>query len=168
MSISFNGVDDGLIFPVNPLAGLEQFTVEVLFRPDPDGLAEQRFVHFQDDSNNRGLIETRLLPDGRWFLDTYLHDGRTDSGLTLADRGLLHPADQWYWAALVYDGETMTHFLNGEKEDEGKISFGPMGQGQTSVGVRLNRVFWYKGQIRKILFHPYILDQHQLQIPSKN
>ncbi len=168
LSLSFNGIDDGLILPVNPVASFEQFTVEVLFKPDADGLAQQRFVHFQDENNNRGLIETRLLPDGRWFLDTYLHDGKTDSGLTLADRSLLHPAGQWYWAALVYDGETMTHYLNGQKEDEGGIIFGPMSEGKMSVGVRLNQVFWYKGLIRELRFHEQALDEKQLRVPGNN
>jgi hypothetical protein len=29
-----------------------------------------------------------------------------------------------------------------------------MKAGRTSIGVRLNRVFWYKGAIREIIFHP--------------
>jgi len=164
-SVSFNGVGDGLIMPVNPLENLKEFTVEVLFRPSLDGPAEQRFIHFQDHGNNRGLIETRVTPGGKWYLDTYLHNGADDSGLTLADSTLLHPLDEWYMVALVYDGTTMSHYVNGVKEAEGKTVFGPMGAGETSLGVRLNQVFWYKGLIREIRFHSLALRADELQLP---
>lgn len=32
-SVMFDGVEDGLIMPVNPLEGLKSFTVELLFKP---------------------------------------------------------------------------------------------------------------------------------------
>ncbi len=32
-SLSFNGVNDGLIIPVIPIKGWERFTIEVLFKP---------------------------------------------------------------------------------------------------------------------------------------
>ena len=63
---------DALFLDANPLAGLKQFTVEVVFQPQADGPKEQRFLHFQEaGSENRLLFETRLTDDGRWFLDTY-------------------------------------------------------------------------------------------------
>lgn len=164
-SLSFNGVNDGLIIPVNPVDGWDQFTVEVLFKPAKDGPAEQRFVHFQDEVANRGLIETRVTPEGHWALDTFLYNSKTDSGLTLIDRGKQHQGDQWYWAALTYDGKNMTHYINAEKETEGEIEFGPMESGQISLGVRLNEVYWFKGQIREIRFHSAALDAELLQQP---
>src|SRR5580700_1815706 len=44
-AIEFNGVDDGLFVDVHPLAGAATFTWDVIFRPDADGPAEQRFFH---------------------------------------------------------------------------------------------------------------------------
>ena len=64
-AIEFNGATDGLVFEVNPLAGLAQFTVEVEFLPAPSGPEEQRFVHFQEaNTENRALVELRTLPGG--------------------------------------------------------------------------------------------------------
>jgi hypothetical protein len=162
-ALRFNGQSDGLIFAQNPLAGWKEFTVEVLFKPDGDGPAEQRFVHMEDRSQNRALIETRVTAGGHWYLDTYLHVGSADQGLTLVDKEKRHPADRWYWAALVFDGRTMSHFLDGTKEKEGRIAFGPMGEGRTSVGVRLNQVFWFKGCIAEVRFHPRALGPGDLQ-----
>ena len=49
-ALFFNGSHDGLLVPTNPLDGWPQFTVEILFKPEEGGLAEQRFVHIQDMS----------------------------------------------------------------------------------------------------------------------
>lgn len=164
-SIRFNGETDGLIISTNPVDGWVQFTVEVFFKPDSDGPEEQRFVHFQDESANRGLIETRINPDGRWALDTFLYNSSLENGLTLLDREIHHPGDEWYWAAITYNGTTMSHYVNGVRELEGDIEFGPMGPGMISLGVRLNQVHWFKGEIREIRFHPESLSASELQVP---
>jgi hypothetical protein len=164
-AVRFNGTSDGLILETNPLQGRRAFTIEVLFKPDGDGPAAQRFVHLEDIAENRALIETRVTPDKQWYLDTFLFVKATDKGVTLVDKERLHPCDRWYWAALVYDGTTMSHYVNGVKEQEGAIAFGPMQDGRTSLGVRLNRVFWFKGAIAEIRFQPTAIDAASLQRP---
>src|ERR1700681_4103210 len=68
-AVEFNGVDDGLLIAVHPLAGAETFTWEAVFRPD-GGNAEQRWFHLEEnpatglDSHNRMLFEIRVV-DGR-------------------------------------------------------------------------------------------------------
>ncbi len=161
-SFYFNGESDGIILPVNPVHKLKKFTVEVLFKPSSEGNREQRFVHFQDKSGNRGLIEVRLR-EGQWWLDTYLHVRKTGKGRTLVDRTQRHPCDQWYWAALVYDGKVMRHYLNANEELSGEINFGPMESGIISIGVRLNQLFWFKGNISEIRFHSKTLRKENLQ-----
>src|SRR4030095_15385705 len=44
-AMEFDGQQDGMIVDTNPLAGMERFTLEVIFRPDAGGPKEQRFVH---------------------------------------------------------------------------------------------------------------------------
>jgi hypothetical protein len=165
-SLSFNGVNDGLIIPKIPIEGWSRFTIEVLFKPAGDGPSAPRFIHFQDTIMNRGTVEVRVTPHGRWYLDTFLKNGKADKadkGLTLIDSTIQHQADQWYWAALVYDGKRMTSYVNSKKELEGEIDFPPMTSGNISLGVRLNKVNWFKGLIREIRFHPAALDQSALQ-----
>jgi hypothetical protein len=151
----FDGIDDGLILNTNPLIGAKVFTVEIIFQPDSGGNAEQRFFHMGEIDGDRVLIETRLIDNNRWFLDTYIRSGESERTLYAED--FLHPTGRWYHAALVYDGKQMRHFVNGSMELEGLVRFAPMAGGQTSIGCRLNRVFWYKGAIRKIRITPRVL-----------
>lgn len=161
-SVSFNGTNDGLILPVVPLAGMKAFTLEVLFRPESGGAFEQRFMHSEDEAMHRFTVETRVR-DGQWALDTFLLTGGAVR-LSLYDPAKLHPTDQWYWVALRYDGTRMSHFVNGAKELEGPVAFPPMGSvGQVSLGVRLNRVNWFKGQIREVRIAPRALADGELQ-----
>jgi hypothetical protein len=163
----FNGKDDGLVIPAIPIAGWSQFTIEVLFRPDADGPEAQRFVHLQDERESRVLIEIRVTPEGQWCLDTFLLSGK--NSLPLMDKTKLHPAGSWHWAALVYDGKKMAHYVDGTKEMEGEVAFPPMTTGQTSLGVRLNRLYWFKGCIREVHFSPTALGPAQLQhLPKAN
>ena len=164
-SIYFNGIDDGLVIPTIPIAGWSEFTIEVLFKPDGDGPAAPRFIHFEDTSFNRGTFELRLTSTGQWYFDTFLKNGKTNKGLALIDSTKLHPVDKWYWAGLVYDGKKMYSYINGQKELEGEIEFPPMTEGKISLGVRLNKVNWFKGQIREIRFHSTKLDARELQHP---
>ena len=161
-AVSFDGIDDGLIVPANPLAGLDAFTIEVLFLPEAGGPSEQRFLHVEDQEGARALIETRLTPDGKWALDTFLMNGT--NRLPLLDRTLLHPTGVWTWAALRYDGRLMSSYVNGKKELEGPIAFPPMRKvGRTSLGVRLNEVYWFKGAIREVWFHRSAVAAESLQ-----
>jgi len=166
-ALFFNGTTDGLLVPVNPLAGWSQFTVEVLFQPAEGGLAEQRFVHIQDPAGWRVMIETRLDGKGGWWLDTFLGNGRNIKQ-PLIDPRRVHPTNRWYWVALTYDGRRMTHFINGEPELAANVSFGPMGPGQISLGVRQNKVYWLKGEIREIRFTPRALPAAELQRLGEN
>ena len=152
-AILFDGVDDGIFLDTHPLAGMEAFTVEVVFRPDRDGSAEQRFFHMQeDDSDARVMFETRLVENTRWFLDTFILSGEQRVVLYAEDD--LHDLDAWQHAAIVVDGETMRHYVNGELELSEPLAYAPQGDGKTSLGVRLNRVHWYKGAIRTARFTP--------------
>ena len=145
-AVEFDGKGDGLFLDVNPIAGLQRFTVEAFIEPAADGPAEQRFLHLAEDgSENRAMLETRILPGGTWCLDTFLrHD---PASLTLIDRSKTHPASAWHAVALVYDGEKMSHFVDGIRDAEGAVAFAPIGPGRTSIGVRQNKVSWFKGKI---------------------
>lgn len=163
-AVTFNGVNDGLIVPANPIEGWSKFTIEFLFKPDGDGPVEPRFVHFQDKELDRGTLEIRLTPKKRWYLDAFLKNGKTnDKGLTLIDTALQHDAGKWYWVAMVYDGKILSSYVNGVKEHEGPVNFPVMTSGQISIGVRLNKVNWFKGAISEARFHPEALPVSALQ-----
>ena len=158
----FDGTKDGVFVPAIPLAGAAQFTIEILFSPAEGGPEAQRFFHLQDASDWRVMIETRLDGKGGWWLDAFL--GSPTGGKALIDPKRVHPTNAWYWAAVRYDGKTMTSFLNGEQELEATdVKFGPLGAGKISLGVRQNKVFWFKGAIREVRFTPAALVPEKLQ-----
>lgn len=163
-AIEFNGQEDGLFVAANPLAGLKRFTVEVIFRPAAGGPKEQRFLHFQPEgSEDRVLFETRLTPGGQWFLDTYLQMG--EGKFTLYAEEFLHPMGPWYHAAIVVDGKTMRHYVGGKVELAADIQLTSLAAGQTSIGVRFNKVFWYQGAIRQIRITPAVLKPDEFLKP---
>ncbi len=73
-----------------------------------------------------------MQPDGRWALDTFLRSPAP--GLTLLDRAQTHAPDAWHTAALVYDGRTMTHSVDGVRQGRGEVVFTPLGGGTHLAG----------------------------------
>jgi hypothetical protein len=156
-AVQFDGVDDALFVENNPVAGFSQFTVEVIFRPDAGGAAEQRFFHITETgNNNRVLFETRLPGNGSWILDTFVESGA--GGAALFDAQRVHPIGRFYHAAVVVDGTRVRDYVDGVEEVTVPLGFSPHVGGRTSIGVRVNKVYWYKGAIRLARFTPRVLD----------
>ncbi|HEX8141317.1 MAG TPA: LamG domain-containing protein [Pyrinomonadaceae bacterium] len=154
-ALLFDGTDDGLFVNVNPVAGAKAFTVEAIFRPDAGGTQEQRWFHIQEEtSDDRILLEIRLVGD-QWFLDTFIKSG--ENSRTLYDENFKHPVGQWYHVALVYDGTQMRDYVDGQEELSGPLTIAPLERGRTSIGVRQNRVFWFKGAVSRARFTPRAL-----------
>jgi len=148
-AIEFDGVDDALFVEVHPLAGATTFTWEAIFRPD-GGNREQRWLHLQENgSENRMLFEIRVVDD-RWFLDSF--NQSTTGSATLMNKSSLHPLGAWYHVAAVYDGKVFTNYVNGVKDGEAEVALSPQGPGRSSIGVRINQVYYFKGAIRSARF----------------
>ena len=145
-AIEFDGVEDAVFIDNHPLAGATVFTWEVIFRPAKGGRPEQRFFHMQETGSiHRYLMETRLIGD-EWCLDTFAASSTGQQAMM--DRKLLHPLDQWHHVALVYDGTQMRHYVNGKLELSATVALAPQTEGRTSVGVRINKVDYFRGAIR--------------------
>lgn len=162
-AVAFDGQQDGLVINCHPLAGAERFTVEMVFRPEPGGEREQRVLHLQETgSDSRLLIETRAPAEDHWFVDTFVKSG--DASCTLYAEAYPHPFGPWYHVALVHDGRSLRHYVAGELELSGRLDFAPQGSGQTSIGVRLNRVSWFRGLVRAVCFTPLALAPEAFQL----
>lgn len=153
-AVFFDGEDDAIFLKENPLEGLSSFTVEVLIRPDIGGTLEPRFLHM-GTMGNRMMLEARLTEDGQWAVDSFLRSG--EDYLVLLDRGLLHPAGEWAHIAVVVDKGQMTNYINGVRELEGNLQFNPIESGGMSIGVRMNRIHWFRGAIHSIRVTPKVL-----------
>jgi xylan 1,4-beta-xylosidase len=165
-ALQFNGTTDGVLIERNPIAGVKAFTIEVLLSPDADGPEEQRFLHIQENSSeNRALVELRLR-GGRWALDSYLRHG--DAQRTLLDPTKTHPSTSWHVTTTTFDGAVMRHYVDGVEQGSGEVAFQPLAAGRTSVGVRQNRVSWFKGRIHTVRVSSSVLPPSQfLTVPSR-
>jgi hypothetical protein len=150
-AVQFNGVDDGIYVPDHPLAGASTYTWEVIFRPDADGQPEQRFFHLAEldpatgkDTNNRFLFEIRIR-DGQWCLDSFASSGMENR--TLLNCKALHPLGQWYRVTAVFDGTTLRNYVGDELQGEGPFKLTPHGPGHSSIGMRINKTFYFKGAV---------------------
>lgn len=159
-ALRFNGESDGLFLPINPLEKWNEFTIELLICPIAGGPLEQRFMHIQSDAGPRSLMELRMYEKG-WALDAFLLSGTSQKALF--DQTKLNPADRWTWVAMTYRDGTITDYVNGVQQLQGQVTFPPTGPGQTSLGVRQNKVSWFKGMIREARFTPKALQPSLLK-----
>jgi len=155
-AVQFNGVDDALFVPVHPLAGAATWTWEVIFRPDADGAPAQRFFHLSvldpatgKDIDDRLLFEIRIV-NGQWCLDSFaMADGQSK---TLLNCGKVHPLAKWYRVTAVYDGKTLSNYVDDELQGEGSVQLVPQRPGHSSVGVRITLKDHFKGAILEARF----------------
>jgi hypothetical protein len=149
-AVEFDGEDDALFIDHHPLAGATAFTWEAIFRPD-GGQREQRWFHLSEMDpqtgairDNRMLFEIRVAGD-QWYLDSFILSGKQSA--TLMNRQALHPLRAWYHVASVYDGKEFRNYVDGVQEGAAQVQLAPHGPGQTSVGVRINKVFYFQGAV---------------------
>jgi hypothetical protein len=158
--VQFNGVDDALFVEKHPLAGATTFTVEAIFRPD-GGAFEQRWLHLAEtdpatgqDTGSRFLFEIRAVGD-RWYLDSFVHGPTFHVPLMVPEK--TYPVGAWYRVEMTYDGKVFRSYVDGEEQAEAPVAFTPQGPGHTSIGVRINRVNYFKGAVFKLRFTPRAL-----------
>jgi Concanavalin A-like lectin/glucanases superfamily len=168
-AVEFDGVDDALFIDNHPLAGAKTFTWEAIFRPD-GGQKEQRWFHLSEqdpqtgaDTDNRMLFEIRVVDD-QWYLDSYSQSGTESKALM--NRQALHPLGAWYHVASVYDGQEFRNYVDGVQEGSAQLRLAPHGPGHASVGVRINKVFFFKGAVHLARFTRKALSPSEFLRPS--
>jgi len=170
-AVQFDGVADALFIDNHPLAAARTFTWEAIFRPD-GGQTEQRWFHLSEqdpttgaDTENRMLFEIRVIDD-KWCLDSFNQSGSESKALL--NRKALHPLGAWYHVASVYDGKEFRNYVDGVQEGAAQLYLAPHGQGHTSVGVRINKVFYFKGAVHQARFTRRALSPSEfLKPPAK-
>ncbi|MFC6998908.1 LamG-like jellyroll fold domain-containing protein [Rufibacter roseus] len=155
--IEFDGVNDGLLVSGNPLAGAEEFTIEVVFKPANAWPAnvEQRFLHLQEhpDGPRRLLMELRLNNRQQWYADFFLR--HEDGSLVLIDSTKTHPVEEWATMTLVYKDKQLKGYVNGELETQGEIEYRSIpASAKVSLGTRMDQRSWFNGIIQSVTFWP--------------
>ncbi|KAA3437049.1 LamG domain-containing protein [Rufibacter hautae] len=153
--MAFDGVDDGLLVDHNPLAGAEEFTIEVVFKPNAAWPAnvEQRFLHLEDmDSGQRRiLLELRLNSRNQWYADFFLRHEK--AALTLIDSTKTHPVGEWATMTLTYKDKQLKGYVNGQLELSGEIEYLPIpASANVSIGTRMDKRSWFNGEIQSVRF----------------
>jgi hypothetical protein len=176
-AVEFNGVGDALFVSAEPVAGYAKWTAEVIFRPDAGGAQAQRWFHMQANGSDRVLFELRNNGT-TWFLVSFVQSGANYARAYAV--GFPHAVGAWYHAAIVVDGTSMKHYINGVYENAGPCStptvptaegcattemlaapyplaYQPIGAGGTSFGCRYTQEAFMKGAIRLARFTPRAL-----------
>jgi hypothetical protein len=155
-AIKFNGIDDRLLVDNNPIGTSKEFTVEVIFKPDPAfSISNQpRFIHFQDPADSsakRLMIELRITEKNEFYLDGYM---QTDAAQkTLVNKTLLHPTGQWVHAAVTFKDNIFKTYVNGVQELSGNVAYTELfleKTGKVSIGGRMNKINYYCGLIKTL------------------
>jgi hypothetical protein len=174
-AVQFGGVNDALFVTNQPVNGYKQWTAEVIFRPDAGGAQAQRWFHMQGPGADRVLFEMRFdAATNTWFLVSFVQGGGTGRLYAVA---FPHPVGRWYHVAIVIDGTTMKHYVNGVYENAGPcpktegctpadvkmltspfpLAYAGIGAGGTSLGCRYTQAAFLKGAIRLARFTPRAL-----------
>ena len=171
-AVHFDGKGDAVFVESVPVAGMEEFTLEVVFRQDGDAAFEQRFLHI-GTMDKRILFETRVNPDKTWYFDAFVNLGTPEAtpenpnparrSAVLIDEKLTHPADRWYSLALVATPDGLVSYVNGVEQCRSSMPWLPLvTEGFTSVGVRQNMVCWFKGDLYKLRVTPRALKPEEM------
>ncbi len=170
-AVEFDGVDDSLLIEQHPLAGAATFTFEAIFRPD-GGVFEQRWFHLAEidpktglstsqtkttnEPNARFLFEIRVLEGKQWYLDSFMNGPGYNKALMFRDK--LHPVGEWFHVAQTYDGRMFRSYVNGVLQGEAEVTgFKPQLPGRAAVGMRMNKVHYFKGAVAQARFTPRAL-----------
>lgn len=179
-AVLFDGVKDGLVVDNHPLAGFSQFTFEALVRAD-GGEPAQRWFHLAEtdpttglnatvapdnptsDSNPRFTFELRVAGDQCYF-ESFTHGPTYQSALI--DKTKTHPLGHWCVVTQTYDGQIHRSYVDGVLEKEGPLAYVPQGPGRASIGMRINRVSYFKGAVMRARFAPRALAPSEfLKVP---
>jgi hypothetical protein len=178
-AVWFNGINDGLIVSNNPLAGLTNFTVELIFKQNAltvPTAREPRIVHVQSANppDHRLTLETRISTNTAphtFYLDTFLRFGDADQRHTLLNERHPHPVGEWTHVAVTYDGTNFCNYFDGRLELCGTVRGTPFtGSGSTWIGQRANNKNYFEGAVLALRFTPRALGTNEfmgMPVPGK-
>lgn len=154
-AIEFDGIGDRILVDANPIGEAKEFTVEVIFKPYGTALNrnnEPRFIHIQDPNDSqskRVMMEIRVNASNQMYLDGFM---LTDNdNLALIDETKTHATNEWIHAAITFNENTFTTYINGIPELSGTVLYNSKilnSTGQTSIGARMNERNWFNGIIK--------------------
>ena len=101
------------------------------------------------DIDDRLPFEIRIV-NGQWCLDSFAMAGGQSKTLLNCEK--VHPLGKWYRVTAVYDGKTLSNYVDDELQGEGSVQLVPQRPGRSSVGVRINLKDHFKGAMLEARF----------------
>jgi hypothetical protein len=180
-AVRFNGLKDGLMVSHNPVGGMSNLTVELVFKHDPltvPSAREPRIVHIQSSgpsaAAHRLTLESRVFTNTTphtFHLDTFLRfAGAKGHNLTLLNDDLPHPVGEWTHMAATFDGTHFCNYVNGQRERCGVLQGAVFtNTGATWIGQRNNNVNHFEGAVLVLRFTPRVLATNEfIQLRNTN
>jgi hypothetical protein len=162
-AVQFDGQGDALVIDDLPIATWPRFTAEVLMRPDTGGVQAQRYFHMKENpSEHRVLFETRLF--GNNFVPDVFVESSVGEAALYTQKSMF-PLGAWYSIAVVVDGQRARSYVNGVEQATANIGFQALKPGRTSLGMRINEKYFFKGALRLARFTPRPLAPDELLKP---
>jgi hypothetical protein len=148
-ALEFDGIDDGVEIPTNPLKGAHALTIQAYIKPSsiPDFGSSKVFnialVRAQEGFD-RFMIDIipSFIADG-WVLSNFMSiEGNViDPEDELKRSGAAHPYGEWYHVAVVIDSISpisvnIKHYVNHQFEHEWEYTLGFLNEGAVYIGER--------------------------------
>lgn len=159
-SLQFDGVDDKIDLPQDPVAYNVGFTVELWFRTSVDGALISWSPSDHTSSNDGWGLEIVNSGESLWIRKGFSVLAQA-TGLTLTD-------NNWHHVALVFEegdglfvSETMTTYIDGEETSSGNVSFtfsqNPNNDHITMIGTYQgnNDQIFFTGEMDEVRFWNY-------------
>ncbi len=119
------------------------------------------------EPNARFLFEIRVVNGNQWYLDAFMNGPGYNKALMFKDK--VYPIGKWYHVAQVYDGKKFRSYVNGELQGESEVpGYKPQLPGRAAVGVRMNKVNYFKGAVGTTRFtHKALAPSEFMKFPAK-
>lgn len=149
-SVDFDGVDDGVNCGTGPDPGTAAFTLTAWIK-------SSSFSEFATIIGKRGGSSTWQF---HWRFRSgvlnILHNDGSLGGNTVL------PTDTWVFAALVYDGTNVTHYLNGQADGSEVVAFDSHPTIDTRIGIQGEGNNPWAGQISEAAMYDSALSAGQI------
>ncbi|MCK4558213.1 MAG: T9SS type A sorting domain-containing protein [Calditrichia bacterium] len=168
-ALEFDGFDDGVEIPSNPLIGAHALTIQAYIKPSgiPDDESGKIFnIGIDRDSPGKDRFMLDMLPSGnKWILSNFMSiEGNVlDPEDDLVFTGPYHEYDTWYHVAMVFDSVStnmvkVKHYVNHSLEHEWDYSLDTLKSGATYIGERYEPKGsgirnYFQGAIDNVVLH---------------
>lgn len=172
-ALEFDGMDDGVEIPSNPLLGAHALTVQAYIKPYsiPDYESSKIFnIGIDRDTPGKDRFMLDILPDGnKWILSNFMSiEGNVlDPEDELMISGPSHGCNKWYHVAMVFDSVSLNmvkvnHYVDHSLEHQWDYNLDTLKSGASYIGERYEAKGsgvrnYFHGVIDNVVLHNFAL-----------